>query len=49
MKVAKWEELPPQEQLRYISLMEQLFPNLSFYELEKKAKKYYESSDTKYK
>jgi hypothetical protein len=43
MNKPDWDELPPQEQLRYTSLMEQLFPNLSFHELEKKAQKYYES------
>ena len=45
----EWDMLPVQEQLRYISMAEKLFPDLSNEELEKKAKKYYESSNTKYK
>ena len=38
MKVAKptWDDLPNQEQTRYTLIVNQLFPNISFEELEKK-------------
>lgn len=45
----KWEDLPIQEQIRYEELVSKFYPNLNQEELEKKAKKYYESSTTKYK
>ena len=50
MKMNKsWEDLPVQEQVKYEEIILRQFPNLTSKELEAKAKKYYESSYTKYK
>ena len=44
MKIALYEELPIQEQVRIEEFISTQFPNATGKELEEKAKKYYEST-----
>ena len=48
MKVA-WENISINEQLDIIALLEEYFPGLNSEELEKKAKKYYETRNSTHK